>query len=83
MLESKPKEISTIHQKFEKQLEKLTSDTNESNKTNQSMAAELKKMSEEIKNRPALISTSIMQKPSNIESIKGGGGSALIFCENT
>ena len=70
MLENKPKEISTIHQKFKGQLEKLTSDINESNKTNQSMVAELKKMSEEIKNLPAPISTSITQKPSNIESIK-------------
>ena len=71
LLENKPKEISTIHQKFEEQLEKLTSDIiNEFNQTNQSMAAELKKMSEVMKNRPAPISTSITQKPSNIESIK-------------
>ena len=70
MLEEKLKEISAIYQKFEKQLEKLTSDINESNKTNLSMAAELKKMSDEMKNRPAPISMSISQKPSNIESNK-------------
>ena len=70
MLEKKPKLISTIHQKFEEQLEKLTFDMNESNKTNESMAAELKKMSEEMKNPPAPISTSITERPSNIESIK-------------
>ena len=34
------------------------------------MAAELKKMSDEMKNRTAPISTSISQKPSDIESIK-------------
>ena len=64
MPEEKPKEISAIHQKFEKLLEKLTSDINEFNKTNFSMAAELKKMSDEMKNSPAPISTSISQKPS-------------------
>ena len=84
MPEEKPKEISAIHQKLEKLLEKLTSDINEFNKTNFSMAAELKKMSDEMKNRPAPISTSISQKPSNIEissifTVSIGNSATLTF----